>query len=229
MARAVTSAGAQPADAVPADRRPTPADPAQRDQASAGSTKGARTRLRILDAAARVLREKGYAATRLSDIAEVAGLQTGSLAFHFPAKGRLLDEVVRHGLAVGLDQVREAADSLGPEASPTARITAAIHAHLDGLDAGNDFAPAILRLVDQFPPEARRRLRDVDRAYVVHWHGLLEDARRAGAMPADTDTALLTRLILGAMNATLGRTDTGPRERLVSAVLRMLGLKEEPR
>jgi hypothetical protein len=61
---------------------------------------------------------------------------------------------------------------------------------------------------------------------VAQWHGLLEDARLAGAMPADTDTALLTRLILGAMNATLGRTDTGPRERLVTAVLAMLRLGE---
>jgi len=190
---------------------------------SAGSTKGARTRLRILDAAARVLREKGYAATRLSDIAEVAGLQTGSLAFHFPAKGQLLDEVVRHGLAVGLSRVREAADSLGPDATPAERVTAAIHAHLDGLDDRNDFAPAIVRTVDQFPPEARYRLRDVHQDYVAYWHGLLEDARLAGAIPADSDTALLTRLILGAMNATLGRNDTGPRERLVTTLQSMLG------
>jgi AcrR family transcriptional regulator len=181
--------------------------------------------LRILDAAAQVLREKGYAATRLSDIAEVAGLQTGSLAFHFPAKGQLLDEVVRHGLTVGLGQVREAAEGVGADASPTERITAAIHAHLDGLDDRNDFAPAILRMMDQFPPEARHRLRDIHQAYVAQWNGLLEGARRAGAMPTDTDTALLTRLILGAMNTTLGRTDTGPRERLVSTLLSMLGLR----
>lgn len=193
-----------------------------------GSTKGARTRLRILDAAARVLREKGYAATRLSDIAEVAGLQTGSLAFHFPAKGLLLDEVVRHGLNVGLGQVREAAESLGPDASATQRITAAINAHLNGLDDRNDFAPAILRMTEQFPPEARHRLRDIDGPYVAHWHGLLEEARQAGEMPADTDTELLTRLILGAMNATLGRGDTGPRERLVATVLSMLGLRGRP-
>jgi AcrR family transcriptional regulator len=196
------------------------------DPPPAGSTKGARTRLRILDAAAQVLREKGYAATRLSDIAEVAGLQTGSLAFHFPAKGLLLDEVVRHGLAVGLGQVREAAESLAADASPTERITAAIHAHLDGLDDRNDFAPAILRMMDQFPPEARHRLRDIHQSYVAQWYSLLEDARRAGAMPADTDTALLTRLILGAMNATLGRTGIGPRERLVSTLLSMLGLRD---
>ena len=200
------------------------ADAEVTDTPRTGPTKGARTRLRILDAAAQVLREKGYAATRLSDIAEVAGLQTGSLAFHFPAKDRLLDEVVRHGLAVGLSQVRQAAEGLGPDASPTERITAAIHAHLDGLDDHNDFAPAILRMMDQFPPEARHRLRDIDRSYVAQWHGLLEDARRTGAMPADTDTALLTRLVLGAMNTTLGRADTGPRERLVAAVLSMLGL-----
>jgi AcrR family transcriptional regulator len=216
----MSGTGAEVVSSAPPRGAPPRGDPAR-----AGPTKGARTRLRILDAAARVLREKGYAATRLSDIAEVAGLQTGSLAFHFPAKGLLLDEVLRHGMAVGTQQVLDAVDGLGADAPHAERLTAAIHAHLDGLDDRNDFAPAILRLVDQFPPEARHRLRDIDRAYVGCWHDLLEAARRAGAMPAGTDTALLTRLVLGAMNSTLGRTDTGPRERLVAAVLSMLGLR----
>jgi len=42
-------------------------------------SKSARTRKRILDAAAYVLSRKGYAGTRLSDVAELAKLQTPAI------------------------------------------------------------------------------------------------------------------------------------------------------
>jgi AcrR family transcriptional regulator len=205
-------------------------------------SKGARTRLRILDAGARVLRQNGYAATRLSDIAEEAGLQTGSLAFHFPSKGQLLEEVLRHGMAVGLAQVRDAVEAVdtveavdrveavdtveavGPDAGAGARIAAAVHAHLDGLDQRNDYAPALLRSLAQFPAEERHRFRDLDHAYLEYWSGLLAAAQRAGAVSADLDAVLLARLLLGAMNATFGLPDVAPRERVVATVLSMLGL-----
>ncbi len=185
-------------------------------------TKGARTRQRILDAGARVLRRNGYAGTRLSDIAEVAGLQTGSLAFHFPSKDELLQEVLRHGMAVGLAQCRAAADALGPDAGPDRRIVAAMHAHLDGLDDRNDYAPALLRSLAQFPARERQRFRDIDTAYLEFWRELLVDAQRAGLTDPALDPALLARLLLGALNATLGLPDLAPRERLVSTCMSMI-------
>jgi AcrR family transcriptional regulator len=194
------------------------------EQADTRLTKGARTRLRILDAAAHVLRERGYAGTRLSDIAEVAGLQTGSLAFHFPSKDDLIDEVLRHGMAEGLGHVRATVDSLPPDAGPAARITAAVNAHLDGLDDRNDYAVAMLRMLNQFSPETRRRFRDADQAYVGYWLVLVDGARAAGVIPAQLDTRLLVRLLLGAMNATLDRPDAEPREHLVATILFMIGL-----
>ena len=187
--------------------------------------KGARTRLRILDAGAHVLRTKGFAETRLSDIAEVAGLQTGSLSFHFPSKTALLEEVLRHGFEAGLEVVRGAADSMGANPSAAVRVTAAVEAHLAALEERTDYAPALLRTMDQFPPEIRHRLRDLDQGYVGYWRELLEAAQTEGAMPADLDAALMVRLVLGAMNATLGRPRIAPRERVVRTVQRMLGLE----
>lgn len=187
--------------------------------------KGARTRLRILDAGARVLRTKGYAATRLADIAEVAGLQTGSLAFHFPSKADLLEQVLRHGFDTGLVNVQAAVDREGAEASPIQRIESAVRAHLDALEERTDYAPALLRTMDQFPAEARYRLRDVDREYVGYWAELLADGQRAGAVPEDLDAAVLARLVLGAMNATLGSPGLVPRAELARTVLRMVGLR----
>ena len=57
-------------------------------------TKSERTRQRILDAAAKVFREQGYANARLSDIAEGAGIQTGSLYYHFESKEQIVVELL---------------------------------------------------------------------------------------------------------------------------------------
>ena len=44
------------------------------------------SKTRILDAAIRVIRSKGYAATRVEDICEVTGLTKGSFFHHFASK-----------------------------------------------------------------------------------------------------------------------------------------------
>ena len=74
--------------------------------------KSARTRMRILDAAAQVLSAKGYAGMRLSDVAKVADLQAPAIYYYFPDKDALVlddDAQVRPRRAVRrepLDPVR---------------------------------------------------------------------------------------------------------------------------
>lgn len=54
------------------------------------------TRQRLIDAAAELFWERGYAATGLSDILEVAGARGGSLYHFFPTKDDLLLAVIEH-------------------------------------------------------------------------------------------------------------------------------------
>ncbi len=61
------------------------------------ASKSQKTRERVLDAAAKIFRQKGYAATRLADIAAAADTQAGSLYYHFDSKEQLLDEVLERG------------------------------------------------------------------------------------------------------------------------------------
>jgi AcrR family transcriptional regulator len=72
-----------------------------------GETKSARTRRRILDAAAEVFSEQGYGA-RLSDIADRAAMKTGSLYYHFDSREDLVAEVLALGIDGSWDQVASA-------------------------------------------------------------------------------------------------------------------------
>jgi TetR/AcrR family transcriptional repressor of nem operon len=60
------------------------------------------SKARLLDAALNVVRSKGYAATRIEDICEAAGLTKGSFFHHFKSKEALALEAAAHwGKATG--------------------------------------------------------------------------------------------------------------------------------
>ncbi|MDP6173888.1 MAG: helix-turn-helix domain-containing protein, partial [Rhodospirillales bacterium] len=94
-------------------------------------SKSEKTRLRILDGAARTFRDKGYGATRLTDIASAAHIQAGSLYYHFDSKEQMLDEVLARGHGRVFDGVRGRIKELGGRASYRERLRAAIRVHLE--------------------------------------------------------------------------------------------------
>ncbi len=64
------------------------------------------SKTKLLEAALRVIREKGYQATRVEDVCEAAGLTKGSFFYHFKSKEALAlaaaeywNEVTREGFA----------------------------------------------------------------------------------------------------------------------------------
>lgn len=163
-------------------------------------SKSERTRARILQAAARVLSERGYAGARLRDIAEEAGMKTGSLYYHFDSKDDLVEEVLRHGVRTTFAHVTASVDSLPASATPAERVRSAIRAHAESVVEISDFAAAHLRVVGQVPAAMRRRLARDERAVGEYWHRLLDDARRSGDIRADLDLVLVRLLLLGAVN-----------------------------
>ena len=63
------------------------------------STKGERTRFRILEIAAALFVEHGYFGVSIRDIAEAAGITNGAVYGHFKTKGHLLVEIIRWKIA----------------------------------------------------------------------------------------------------------------------------------
>jgi len=165
-------------------------------------TKAQRTRQRILDAAAKVFREQGYANARLVDIAELAGIQGGSLYYHFEGREELVAEVLRLGIAITWQHVKDALDALPPDASALDRVETMIRAHLLCQLEISDYASAQARIAGQVPPHILRAHQADQRRYGARWHTALEAAMKAGQIRSDLDAFTARMLILGALNWT---------------------------
>jgi AcrR family transcriptional regulator len=165
-------------------------------------TKSERTRQRILDAAATVFREHGYSNARLSDIAALAGMQTGSLYYHFDSREHLVAEILRLGIETSWHHVREAVDALPPGATALDRLGAAIRAHTLTVLEISDYASAQARIVGQVPPEVRKGHMVHQRKYGAYWNELIEAAVASGEIRPDIDLFVARMLVLGALNWT---------------------------
>jgi AcrR family transcriptional regulator len=162
-------------------------------------TKSERTRERILDAAADAFRERGFAATRLSDIAERAGLQTPSLYYHFGSKEELIEVVLSLGVTRTFEHVKRRVSEV-PAGDPLGRLNAAIEAHVEMVLETGNYSTANLRLYGQMPDDIRERLQKTQRKVGRYWNRLLQDAEQAGAIRSDLNLSATRMLILGALN-----------------------------
>jgi AcrR family transcriptional regulator len=203
---------------------PAPYDPTVPSKAATGSapgatgTKSARTRQRILDAAAYILSVKGYAGTRLTDIAERAQLQAPAIYYYFPSREDVIEEVMWAGVARMRAHVRAVLDALPPEAAPLDRIDAAVEAHLRCELQISDYTTAAIRNAGQLPDKIRSRQLVEVAKYGDLWRDLITEARRTGQLRDDLDPRAARMLILGALN--WAAEWWNPRRGSLSAVVR---------
>ena len=108
-----------------------PAPVEDRKPTAPRSQKGARTRVRLLQAAKEVFEEDGFLEARISDIAERAGLSHGSFYHYFDSKEEVFREVaesVEEQLSAPLGGVILDESSHAP---PQERIREALRLHLE--------------------------------------------------------------------------------------------------
>ncbi|WP_218893801.1 TetR/AcrR family transcriptional regulator [Mycolicibacterium vinylchloridicum] len=167
---------------------------------SEGESKSQRTRQRILDAAAHVLSVKGFAGTRLSDVAEYAELQAPAIYYYFPSREDLIEEVMFCGISDMRRHLQETLDALPAGTPPLDRIMAAVEAHLRHELELSDYATATIRNSGQIPEHLRARQQKESAAYGRIWQRLFDDATADGEMRADLDPRVVRGLVLGALN-----------------------------
>ncbi len=171
--------------------------------ATASKSKAEATRQRVLDAAARLFREHGYAAVSLRDIAEAAGMQVGSLYYHFESKEQIVTDVLDIGITLVHESVQDTIDDLPAGTPAREAVRTAIRAHLLTLLQFSDYTSANVRIYGQLPKQAQEANLAVRQAYEQCWDRLLQSAAKAGALRPGTDLSAARLLIIGSLNATL--------------------------
>lgn len=165
------------------------------------SSKSARTRERILDAAAHVLSRKGYAGTRLSDVAGQAEIQAPAIYYYyFPSRDGLIEEVMWSGIAHMREHLTRVLGALPPDAGPLDRIGAAVEAHLRYCLEISDYTTASIRNAGQVPESIAIRYAAEASQYGDMWRKLLQDADNAGLLRPGLDPMAARMMVLGALN-----------------------------
>ena len=203
--------------------RPAPTNPrAKRQQLT---SRGEIKRQQILDAAAKVLARRGYAGTQLSEIAQQAQTQPGSLYYHFESREELIEEVLRQGVTLSFARARAVVDSLPPDTSALDRLAAALRAHLKFQLVESDYGRAAVRSMGQYPQDMWSRVNAKFRAYGEFFDGLIAAAMKAGELDPGVNRSALRMLILGAANWTpewYRREGTSSAEQIGDLLVRLL-------
>ncbi|HWJ82479.1 MAG TPA: TetR/AcrR family transcriptional regulator [Nocardioides sp.] len=195
-----TAAKKTAAKKTPAKKAPTKKPATKKAAPGDKASKSARTRQRVMDAAAHVLSVKGYAGMRLSDVAEQAELQAPAIYYYFQSREDLIEEVVWSGIADMREHLTRALDAAPEDLDPLERILLAVDAHLRHELELSDYATAAIRNAGQLPDELRTRFEAESRKYFSMWRDLFNRAAQDGALRADLDPYLAQMLVMGALN-----------------------------
>ena len=165
-------------------------------------TKSEISQRRVLDSAAKIFRDNGYAGTTMRAIAEGAALKAGSIYYHYKSKDELITAMLDLGMSSVIVAVKQALSQLPAEATAHERIRTAVYAHLSAIIEYGDYTLAARRVFGQVPEELRvkdMRLRD---QYAAMWQEILVAARTRGELRATANLSLSRLFILGALNWT---------------------------
>jgi AcrR family transcriptional regulator len=125
---------------------------------------GIESRRKIVDAAAALMAERGFAGTSIAAVSQGSGLPSGSIYWHFESKEALLGAVVEEGARRWFDSFPRLKDHL---TDPAERAAATLESVAASLESQPEFLRLLLlialerREVDPASLAAIRRVRDL--------------------------------------------------------------------
>lgn len=161
------------------------------------TSKGELTRQRIIELAAPLFNQRGYAGCSLSDIMAVTGLNKGGIYRHFESKEELAAEAFDYAWTTVSATRRRGLDAISNEVDRLKRHVA------NFLEATNfpGGCPVLNTIVDA--DDGNPVLRARVRAAIDNWRSMivqtLDDGRRAGTVRPDLDASRVANRIIGAL------------------------------
>lgn len=163
-------------------------------------SKSARTRGRILDAAARTLSRNGYSGTTLAAVARAADVQAPAIYYYFSSRDQLVEEVMLSGVHQVRAEVEHAVATAPPGTDAIGLIMIAVETHLRFAVQASDYTTASIRNSGQLPPAIRDRQRAEEKRYGAVWRGLFTNAAAEGSLRPGLDLLHVQMLAIGALN-----------------------------
>jgi len=171
--------------------------------------KKAEKKLRIREAAIRVLAKNGYYGTTVSQIARAAGVADGTLYLYFDNKDDLLLEIIDELTGQFMEEGRVI---LEREASPLDRLRRFAELHLTNLGRDQDLACIFqielrhnMRMMKHFSETRMRK-------YFAILEGLITESQEQGLVRRDVDPRLTAKLLFGALDELVTNWLLGKRD-----------------
>lgn len=156
---------------------------------------GIERKQQLVEAAEALFTERGYSATRISDICARAGVAKGLFYWYFPTKESLFAELVR-SMRQSLRRAQAAA--MDATADPVTRIRQGSEASVRFMAEHQSYF-ALLD-VERADDAIAGVLQEGSDVYAADVHRLVRDAQEAGLVP-DGEPAFYTAGILGAVSS----------------------------
>ncbi len=157
------------------------------------------TRDDILDAAAQVIRQKGFHGASMADIAEAVHLQKASLYHHVSSKQEILLALLDRALNLLIEQIGAVANQDLPADE---KLHQMIQAYLVGLADHSDLSSVLLFEHRSLEPAQRKRHIPRRDRFEAIWRSVVEQGVRDGIFSCQ-DSALAVRGIMGLINWTI--------------------------
>jgi AcrR family transcriptional regulator len=185
------------------------------------------TRQRLIDAAAELFWERGYAATGLSDILDAAGARGGSLYHFFPTKDDLLLAVIDHHARVIASALENA---LAARETPHDKILGIINFYRGFMrrttcSLGCPMTNLSGEVADSHPQAAARLTAFADRLTGLIAENLALISEHAGVDSHPTARSIAC-MIQGALLQSRAARTTGPLDDCAATVRTLIGAPE---
>lgn len=204
-------------------------------------TRGGRKRAVILEVAERLFSSRGYAATRLEDVAEEVGLTRAALFYHFRDKQTLYDAMIVDAFGSLSSQLRDLLEA--DSGAIPSRIEKAAEAWVDAIVNRPTLARLILRFVADGIQQPWQRIFFDNEQIPAKFFSLFEEGRRSGELkplhddPFHSASAIIgtTVFYVGALSALLPDRQFEPldpeqvaahKREALHATRRLLGIPE---
>jgi AcrR family transcriptional regulator len=161
----------------------------------------------IIQAAAQIIREKGYHGTSMQDIADAVQLQKASIYYHVESKQDILFTILEQTLDMLIADMRAVVDS---DLSPEEKLRLAMQVYIGRLTEDSDLSTVLLLEHRSLEDELRvKHIKRRDR-YEALWRQIVEEGVDAGVF-RPVQVPIVTFALLGVQNWLITWFKTGGR------------------